>query len=127
MTAIAGGFADISITIVIGTTSKSAHFRTYVFRAVSPDSIILTSGRIGWEPSQAQVKPGGTVQWRIGAIDWAGVPVTHIYLMDEQYGIVDSVDVRTGSATRRFESGGLVTYCSGYCWDAPDWGVIYVR
>ena len=127
LTAISGGSADISAAVVIGTTTKRITRRTYIFFAVSPGSIVLTSGKNGWEPAQAQVAPGGTVEWRIGAFDWAGVPVTQIYLMDERYSIVDSVDVRTGSATRRFESRGFVSYCSGYCWDPLDWGVIYVR
>ena len=127
LTAVSGGAADISAAVVIGNTKKRTTRRTYVFSAASPNSIVLTSGKNGWEPTQAQVTPGGTVEWRIVAIDWAGVPVTQIYLMDERYGVVDSVDVRTGSATRRFESPGLVPYCSGACWDPPDWGVIYVR
>jgi hypothetical protein len=127
MTARAGGYTDISATVVIGTTTRGVTRRTYVFSAVSPDSIVLTSGKNGWDPAQAQVSPGGTVEWRIGEVDWAGLPVKHIYLMDQRYSIVDSVDVRTGSATRRFDSRGFVSYCSGACWDPPDWGVIYVR
>lgn len=127
LTAVSRGSADISAAVVVGSTTKGTTRRAYVFGAVSPDAIILTSAAKGWEPPEAQVAPGGTVAWRIGPIDWAGVPVTHVYLMDERYSVVDSVDVRTGSATRRFESAGLVRYCSGVCWDPPDWGVIYVR
>lgn len=127
LTAISGGATDISAAVVIGSTTKGITRRAYVFAAVSPETVILTSGTKGWEPSLAQVAPGGTVAWRIGPIDWAGFPVTHVYLMDESYGIVDSVDVRTGSATRRFESRGLVRYCSGICWDPPDYGMIQVR
>ena len=127
LTAISGGASDISAAIVIGSTTKRTTRRTHVFAAVSPSSIVLTSGKNGWEPTQAQVTPGGTVEWRIGPIDWAGIPAAQIYLMDELYNIVDSVDVRTGSATRRFEARGFISYCSGYCWDPPDWGVIYVR
>jgi hypothetical protein len=127
LTALSGGAADISAAVVIGSITKGTTRRAYVFAPVSPETVILTSGTKGWEPSQAQVGPGGSVAWRIGPIDWAGVPVTHIYLMDERYGVIDSVDVRSGSAERRFESRGLIIYCSGSCWDPPDWGVIYVR
>jgi len=37
------------------------------------------------------------------------------------------VDVSSGSGTRRFETPGTVRYCSGGCWDPPDYGVIIVR
>ena len=124
VTAITRGSADISALIVIGSTKRGTWRRAYVFSAVSPDSIVLTSGKNGWEPSQAQVAPGGSVQWRVGE---AGIPVSLVYLMDERYNVVDSVDLTKGPATRRFASRGFVSYCSGSCWDPPDWGVIYVR
>ena len=125
--ATASGYADIWATIVIGHTEKSNGARAYVFTAVAPDSIVFTSGKHGWEPSQAQVAAGGTVEWQIGAVDWAGMPATQVYLVNEQGAVLDSIDVKTGSAIRRFESHGLFHYCSGGCWDPPDWGVIYVR
>ena len=127
VTALALGSTEIWASIVVGHTTKTTAFRAYVFSASSPSSVVLISGRNGWQPSQVQVTPGGTVEWRIEPVDWAGVPVDHIALMDGQYRVVDSIDVKTGSGTRRFESRAFYRYCTGMCWDPPDWGVIYVR
>jgi hypothetical protein len=33
----------------------------------------------------------------------------------------------SGSATRRFTTPGTYHYCSGGCWDPPDFGVVYVQ
>ena len=126
VTAVASGWTDISATIVIGRSMSSDWVRAYVFAPAFPDSILLTSGERGWEPSQAQVASGGTAEWRIGALNWEGIPVNYVYVMD-RFNNMDSVAVTNGSAKLRLESRGLYHYCSGVCWDPPDWGVIYVR
>lgn len=126
ITAIKSGSTDIFATIVVGRSTVGDGVRAYVFAADFPDSTLLTSGARGWEPSQAQVARGGTAEWRIGALDWAGMQVDYVYVMD-RFNNIDSVAVTNGSAKLRFESPGLYNYCSGSCWDPADWGVIYVR
>ena len=120
VTGVTAGSARITVTIVVGGTTKTANVTTFVFTPVSPSSIVFTFGTSGWNPSHAQLKPGGTVEWRTaGSIDW-------IYLLyDSNEG--DSVAVRSGSATRRFDFPGRVWYCSGLCWDPADWGTIFIR
>jgi hypothetical protein len=128
VTAIAPGTVTISATVTIRNSISTGSMTVTVRRASLSDSLILTGTDHGWQPEAGHVTAGGIVEWRTGRVDWQHVPFTTVYLLTENYGYAgDSVDVRSGSGTHKFEKSGTVRYCTNGCWDPPDFGVIYVH
>lgn len=124
---VAPGAAVIRARVTVGQVTGSAGMAVRILPVPALTSVVLASGPQGWQPSAAYLQTGGSVEWTSGPVSWAEAPVTWIWLMDINYRVVDSVDVRSGSATRRFQEPGVINYCSGGCWDPPDYGTIFVQ
>ncbi len=127
VTALAPGTTVISATTVFGGSTYSDSATITVRPWTVLDSVVLKAESDGWEPNSAHVRAGGKVEWRTGVIATSGVTVERIYLLTPNYGVVDSVEITDGKATRRFNSPGIVRYCSNACWDPPEHGVIHVH
>jgi hypothetical protein len=80
----------------------------------------------GWIPQVLTVAVGDTVRWYAGAFSWAGVRQRNIWLLDEQYAVVDSIPLVNGRAAMAIDRTRRVRFCSGGCWDPPDFGLIVV-
>lgn len=129
VTGLAAGTVDISVTETVGGVTRTALVKTTVLDATPLLSVVLRADSLrGWQPSVAFLAVGGTVTWVTDRpISWSSVPHRMLYLLDPQYTVVDSLDLSTGSATRKFETPGKYNYCSAGCWDPPDYGVVYVH
>lgn len=127
VTAMGPGVAIISAATRVGDSTFISSSRVFVRSPTIRDSLVLEAKSYGWAPSPGHIVAGGKVEWKPGTIDGAGVPVTVVYLMKPDYSVIDSVDVSRGPAVRRFNSTGLVRYCSNACWDPPEHGVIIVH
>lgn len=127
VTGMEAGTADISVTKTVAGITLIAAMKATIRQATPLVNVVLRSGDRGWQPSVAHLTAGGTVQWLAGGLGWGGSPQPTLYLLDSGYTIVDSLDLSTGSATRTFLTPGEYRYCSGSCWDAPEFGVVYVH
>lgn len=125
VTAIARGSAEISADVVIGRVRLREAIKVQVLSHSS--GLVLTATSRGWQPAVAHVAAGDTVRWAAAPLNWEGVPNTTLYLMDANHAVVDSLDLSSGFAARRFDRPGVVRYCSGGCWDPPDWGVVNIQ
>lgn len=126
---VTAGLADISATKTLTLVTRSAAMRATI-RPVTPSASLVITADLsrGWQPSVAHLAAGGTVQWvTAGPRSWSGVPHGMLYLLDKNYEAVDSLDLRTGSATLTIMTAGEYRYCSAACWDPPDYGVVYVH
>lgn len=129
VTGIAAGTVDILVTKTVAGATRSAAMKATIREAIPAADVLITAGlQRGWEPSVAHLTAGGTVKWSIaGPISWSGVPHRMLYLMDRGYAVVDSLDLSSGSATLKILTAGEYRYCSAACWDAPDYGIVYVH
>jgi uncharacterized membrane protein YidH (DUF202 family) len=129
MTAVGGGTATISVKQTLVGVTLSATASVTVIPATPLSSVVLTADHTrGWQPAIAHLIAGGTVTWQIShPINWSGVAHEKVYLLDRDYREIASLDLSAGSATRKFVTPGAYRYCSGWCWDPPDFGVIYVH
>ena len=91
------------------------------------EGIVLRAQSGGWEPVVAHLVAGGNVQWRSGVIAVSGAAVTSIYLLDDKYGVVESLSLTDGVAAKTFATPGTYKYCSNACWDPPEFGTIVVH
>jgi hypothetical protein len=83
----------------------------------------------GWQPPSGIVKAGGIVVWRIGpdgGFQGAAI-VAKIYLFAMNGQVLDSLYLNNGSVTHTFAAPGAYRFCSGFCWDPPDGGIIYIH
>ncbi len=129
VTAVATGTADISVTKSISGVTRSAGM-TAIIRAATPsaDLVLIADMQRGWQPSVTHLASGGTVTWKTaGPRSWGDTPHGKLFLMDKAYTVVDSLDLSSGSATRKLVTVGEYRYCSASCWDPPDYGVVYVH
>ena len=127
LTGIAEGTVQIYATVKIGSETRSAALSIRVIDNAAPVTAVLTSGSGGWQPSETHIRVGDTVRWNAAPVSWAGVPQPVIWLLDEQWRETATIDLTNGSATMRFDKAGIFRYCSGGCWDSPDFGVINVH
>jgi plastocyanin len=129
VTAVAAGTADILVTKTVAGVTRSAAMKATILPATPLANVVLTADlKRGWQPSVAHLIVGGTVQWvTAGPLSWSEVPHRMLYLLDTEYSVMDSLDLSTGSTTRKFETAGEYRYCSAGCWDPPDFGVVYVH
>ncbi len=130
VTGVAPGTAEISATKTVAGVTRTAAMTAAIRRASPPADLKLTADELGWQPSEAQLAAGGTVQWLPASPrSWSDVPHRMLYLFDDKGKghAVDSLDLRTGFATRKFMTAGVYRYCSAGCWDRPDFGVVHVH
>ena len=129
VTGIGAGTADILVTKAIAGVTRSAAMKATIRQATPSAEVVITSDlQRGWQPSVAHLTVGGTVKWlTAGPNSWSGVPHRMLYLMDKGFAVLDSLDLRTGSATLKLLTEGEYRYCSAGCWDPPDYGVVYVH
>ena len=128
MTAIALGSVSISATMTIGGVSHSATMKVTIAPATLLDTTDFSAGTRGWQPNAAYVATGGVVRWSSPPLNWTGMPNTRVYLLTaDTYAIVDSVELHGGVGLHKFTTPGVVPFCSGGCWDPPDFGVVYVQ
>ena len=129
VTAVAAGTADISVTKSVAGVTRSASVKATIRKPIPSDNLVITADpQRGWQPSIAHLTVGGTVKWvTAGPISWSGIPHGRLYLLDQRYEVVDSLDLSTGSATLTPLTAGEYRYCSGACWDPPDYGIVYVH
>ena len=125
---VAAGTADVSVTYTVAGVTQSAAVKATVHPGFPSSLVIRADSERGWQPSVAHLTAGGTVQWlTAGPRSWSDVPHRFLYLMDERYAVVDSLDLSTGSATLKLPTAGEYRYCSAGCWDPPDHGIVYVH
>lgn len=127
VTGITPGIAVISARTVVGDSVYAAATTITVRPRTVFDSLVLKAESGGWAPTPAHVRAGGSVEWRAGLIATSGRVVENVYLLTPEYGIIDSLDLTGGKATRTFSSPGIIRYCSNACWDPPEFGIIYVH
>jgi plastocyanin len=129
VTGAAAGTADISVTKTVAAVTRSAAMKATILQALPSPSLVITADlQRGWQPSVAHLTVGGTVRWlTAGPRSWSDVPHRMLYLLDERYAVVDSLDLSTGSATLKLQTAGEYRYCSAGCWDPPDFGIVYVH
>lgn len=131
VTAVAAGTAAITATLTMGRITRTAVMNVTVSELA--DNVTLTSGDRGWEPAIAHVKVGGLVTWTVSREhSWDGVPQRAIYIYPRDYwqGLeVELIELALidRKASHTFDSPGDFHYCSGGCWDSPDWGIIHVH
>ena len=123
------GTAEIQARMSIDGVTLSAVMTAAITAATPAGDLLLTADAVhGWMPPVAHLKAGGSVEWRtVGPVSWSDVPHRFLYLMNEKYAVLDSLDLRSGSAKRTFVTAGEYRYCSAGCWDPPDFGVVYVH
>jgi hypothetical protein len=129
MTAAGGGSATISVTQTLAGVTLSATASVTVIAATPLSSVVLTADQTrGWQPAIAHLIAGGTVTWQTAwPVSWSGVAHEKVYLLDQDYREIGSLDLTTGSATLKLVTPGAYRYCSAGCWDPPDFGIIYVH
>jgi hypothetical protein len=127
VTGILPGTSRISVTATSGPTSLTASATTTVRQTPAPEEVILVSGAQGWQPEVAHIKAGGTVRWLADPINWTGVPNNSVSLLDRNGAVIATLDLRSGTASKTFDTPGEIWFCSGGCWDPPDFGFIYVH
>ena len=125
--AIAPGTAIVSAyTSIAGVTLRDSVAITVVTPTILTE-LTLTAKPEGWEPTPAHVAAGATIEWRGGTITSSGGPVKIVWLMNMDFTVFDSLDLSNGPVSRSFPPRGPVRYCSGICWDPPDYGIIYIH
>jgi plastocyanin len=127
VTALAPGKATISATLTRGGHTLHAERRCASFASPAPGEVALTLDANGWSPSSVEVTTSETVRWRAAPLGYGGTPHGTLYLLNAESRIIDSLSLAGGTATRRFQTPGTYRYCTGGCWDAPEFGVIHVR
>lgn len=130
VTAVTVGTAIISATAIIGASSRTGAILVTVNEPrnpYTPYGVLLVFGAWGWEPPVVDVNAGDLVEWSASGRSWSGVSTDILWLMDENYGVLEKLDLAGGIAKRTFETAGTYRYCSGGCWDPPDFGVIRVN
>ncbi len=130
VTAVTEGTAIISATATIGASSRTGTILVTVdepHNPYTPYGVLLVFGGRGWEPPVVHVTAGALVEWSATGASWSGVPTDSLWLMDEDFGVIETLDLSSGLAKRTFETAGTYRYCSGVCWDSPDFGVIHVN
>lgn len=120
VTGVAPGHTTIRALLPQGQITYHAATYVIVLDPTPVDLLLMNFSERGWQPSIARVAAGGTVRW-------ATNQKTMLWFTDADYRVVDSLDLRGGSATRRFETPGTVRYCTGGCWDPQEWGVIHIE
>lgn len=93
------------------------------------DHVVLTALTGAWSPRFAHVASGGEVKWAGGFTGMPANPVSTVYLWktDSAAGSAEQFDVSTAPVTRTLTQPGSYTYCSNYCWDPWEYGVIFVH
>lgn len=126
VTGLAPGTAVISAAVPAGDSIRRATITIVVADAVVRDSVVLTFGDRGWQPSRAYVAVGGLVRWSTSGSGHS-FDTPAILLLDQNYTVLETLALTDGSVTRRFDTAGIVRYCSNPCWDGTDFGEIHVR
>lgn len=128
VTAVGAGLAEIRANLTLQGVTRIARVEVTSLDTLPRDSVVVTSGDGGWQPSIARVLAGGTVRFSTrGIVNWAGEPHGKIYFLSSDYmTTLDSLVLSSGSVTRKFSAVGEHRYCSGGCWDPPDFGLIRV-
>jgi hypothetical protein len=85
---------------------------------------VFTGGVSGWQPAYANVKTGGVVEWK-SPPPFSGAVDGPIWIMDLNYGVRDTVLWKDGIAIYTVRTPGIFRFCSGSCWDPPEFGIIY--
>jgi plastocyanin len=129
VTGVAPGTADITVTKTVAGVTRSAAVKATIRQALPSANLVITADlRLGWQPSVAHLTVGGTVLWvTAGPRSWSDVPQRMLYLLNDRYEAVDSLDLSAGFATLKLLKEGEYRYCSAACWDPPDFGIVYVR
>jgi len=129
--AVASGTAEITVRVTSRGASRVATVKVVVRHVRVDDlataTVITADPAHGWPASVTHIPVGGTVTWIAGLVDWAGVPQETIWIMDKNYQTLERLPLRDGRATKKFETRGTFPYCSGGCWDPPDFGVVQVH
>lgn len=131
VTALAPGSASITARMTIRGVTKTAVFKVKVLEPIVHDTVVFTYRSSlppwsvpGWDPQFAHVAAGGVVRWE------GSPPGMRVLLLDpdpNSYSFIDTVDVSSGSGSRRFVTPGAVHFCSD-CWDNPlDYARVYVH
>jgi hypothetical protein len=130
VTAETVGTAVISATATVGAVSRTGAILVIVHvphDPYTPTGVLLLFGGWGWDPPVVQVNAGALVEWSASGTSWSGVPTNFLWLMDANYSVIEQIDFTSGLAKREFNTPGTYRYCSGGCWDPPDFGVIHVN
>lgn len=64
--------------------------------------------------------------WSADGNSWSQ-PTDILWLMGDNHEIIEQLDLKSGIAEWTFATAGTYRYCSGGCWDPPDWGVIHFK
>ena len=121
---IAPGTAEISATLTIGNDARSVGMTVTVLEPVISDTVVFTAGSDGWQPKIGHVRAGGIVEWRSGGVSEANLSGT-IWLMNMDFTVLATLDSNNGPLTYRISTPGEYRFCSGSCWDPPEFGIIY--
>ena len=121
------GSATISASVTVGGETHTRRVAIIVQKGFVFDSLVISAKPNGWQPARARISAGSEVEWTGGTIAGSGRPVEYVWFMSADYKVIDSLDIRGGSGRRRFTTPGTtVRFCSNACWEATEWGIIYV-
>lgn len=127
VTALGPGTAVISATITRGGVTRGARTVAHVLPPAAPGEVVLTEDVIvGWSPASVDVTTSDVVRWRLRTGSWDAAPST-LYLFRADGGFMDSLNLATASATRRFQTPGTISFCAHGCWGPAYVGEIRVR
>lgn len=127
VTGIRPGEVTIAATVTGSGYQRRSSMPAYVHDTISSNDVVFTATTNGWEPSLADVAPGGLVHWRNSAVKPIDASASRIYLLKADFSVVDSVNLTDESPARRFNTRGVFRFCSGICWDPTDFGTILVH
>lgn len=131
VTAVSGGTAEIRASLAIRGVTQLAGMKATVrevpFDEAAAAAVVTADIRLGWQPAVVHIRAGGTVTWFAGPVPGpeslrkrSGSSTTTIENLE-------SLPLRDGRATTKFETRGTFRYCSAGCWDPPDLGVVQVH
>jgi len=124
---VSPGTAVIPAEVSIGSLTLKSATTVHVREAAVSNGAVLFARSEGWQPNPVVITAGSTVEWNAGLIAVSGRAVTKVYLLNMNYGVTDSLDLSSGTATHTFTSPGTIRYCSNACWDPPEFGIISIR
>ena len=128
VTAMAPGRAVITAKTFLAQPALSDSTVVTVYKASLRAHPAIDALTNGWSPNVVRIRAGDGVEWHSGLIATSGTPVTSVWLWNNADPVnYDEVTFTDGVGRRTFANPGTYTYCSGGCWDPPEFGTIIVE
>src|SRR5690606_16979059 len=116
------GKTSIVVT-ALADTSMRAQMDVVVADSIAVKSREVWRDHNGWYPSPAYVLAGGEVVWNLPSFETSAL---HLWKGEED-AQRHSIDRTATTFKLTFLEPGTFEFCTGGCWDPPDFGTIHVR